>query len=47
MMGQGGISSTEQVTFNASNLTWTEITSTGKANTYPKRDSAFFPTVRF
>lgn len=43
MMGQGGISSTKQVTFNASNLTWTAITNTGKADTYSEEGFGLLP----
>lgn len=43
MMGQGGISSTKQVTFNASTLTWTAITNTGKADTYSEEGFGLLP----
>ena len=43
MMGQGGISSTKQVTFDASTLTWTAITNTGKADTYSEEGFGLLP----
>jgi hypothetical protein len=43
MLGQGGISSTKQVTFNASTLTWTAITNTGKADTYSEEGFGLLP----
>ncbi len=43
MMGQGGISSTKQVLFNASNLTWTAITNTGKSDTYSEEGFGLLP----
>ena len=43
MMGQGGISSTKQVTFNANDLTWTAITNTGKADTYSEEGFGLLP----
>ena len=43
MMGQGGISSTKQVTFDASTLTWTAITNTGKSDTYSEEGFGLLP----
>ena len=43
MLGQGGISSTKQVLFNASNLTWTAITNTGKSDTYSEEGFGLLP----
>jgi hypothetical protein len=43
MMGQGGISSTKQVLFNASNLTWTAITNTGKSDTFSEEGFGLLP----
>jgi hypothetical protein len=43
MMGQGGISSTKQVTFNADTLTWNAITNTGKADTYSEEGFGLLP----
>ena len=43
MMGQGGISSTKQVLFNASTLTWTAITNTDKSDTYSEEGFGLLP----
>lgn len=43
MLGQGGFSSTKQVTFNASTLTWTAITNTGKADTFSEEGFGLLP----
>ena len=43
MMGQGGISSTKQVTFNASDLTWNAITNTGKTDTFSEEGFGLLP----
>ncbi len=43
MMGQGGISSTKQVTFDASTLAWTAITNTGKSDTYSEEGFGLLP----
>ena len=42
-MGQGGISSTKQVNFNATTLTWTALTSTGKSDTFSEEGFGLLP----
>ncbi len=42
-MGQGGFSSTKQVTFNAATLTWTALTSTGKTDTFSEEGFGLLP----
>src|SRR6476646_9757848 len=46
MMGQGGISSTKQVLFNPSTLTWTAISNTGKSDTYSEEGFALLPNSK-
>jgi hypothetical protein len=43
MMGQGGQPSTQQVLFNASNLTWTAVTGAGKADGFSEEGFALVP----
>jgi hypothetical protein len=43
MMGQGGISSTKQVTFNASNLTWTAIYQYWESRHYSEEGFGLLP----
>jgi hypothetical protein len=43
MMGQGGQPSEKQVTFNASTLTWTAVTNTGKADGFSEEGAVLLP----
>ena len=46
MMGQGGISTKKQVLFNPSNLTWTAVNATGKADTFSEEGFGLLPDGR-
>lgn len=46
MMGQGGIATKKQVLFNASNLTWTAVNATGKADTFSEEGFGLLPDGR-
>jgi len=46
MMGQGGIATTRQALFNPSNLTWTGLPGTGKADTFSEEGFGLLPDGR-
>ena len=46
MLGQGGIATKKQVLFNPSNLTWTAVNATGKADTFSEEGFGLLPDGR-
>jgi hypothetical protein len=46
MLGQGGIATKKQVLFNASDLTWTAVNATGKADTFSEEGFGLLPDGR-